>query len=142
MLNEIISGISRALNETFGDGYEIYTDDVEQGLTEPCFFIDVLKPEQTPFVGTRALRRNPFDIHYFPKTPGDNAECYAVAEKLMFGLAYVVMADGDMIRGTNMGYEVVDKVLHFFVNYNMVVYQHIDRPTMETLTTTVWPKKG
>ena len=38
MLNEIIKGISMALNAAFGDGYEIYQNDVEQGLKEPCFF--------------------------------------------------------------------------------------------------------
>lgn len=37
MLNEIITGISQKLNATFGDGYEIYENDVEQGLEEPCF---------------------------------------------------------------------------------------------------------
>ena len=39
MLNEIIKGISMALNAAFGDGYEIFQNDVEQGLKEPCFFI-------------------------------------------------------------------------------------------------------
>ena len=39
MLNEIIKGISMALNAAFGDGYEIYQNDVEQGLKEPCFLI-------------------------------------------------------------------------------------------------------
>ena len=34
MLNEIIKGISMALNAAFGDGYEIYQNDVEQGLKE------------------------------------------------------------------------------------------------------------
>ena len=38
MLNEVITGISKKLNATFGDGYEIYENDVEQDLTEPCFF--------------------------------------------------------------------------------------------------------
>lgn len=41
MLNEIIKGISMALNAAFGDGYEIYQNDVEQGLQEPCFLIAV-----------------------------------------------------------------------------------------------------
>lgn len=37
MLNEIIKGISMALNAAFGDEYEIFQNDVEQGLEEPCF---------------------------------------------------------------------------------------------------------
>lgn len=48
MLNEIIKGTSIKLNTAFGDGHEIYSNDVEQGLSEPCFFIGVLKPELMP----------------------------------------------------------------------------------------------
>ena len=48
MLNEIIKGISMALNTAFGDGYEIYQNDVEQDLKEGCFFKQVLKPEHSP----------------------------------------------------------------------------------------------
>ena len=32
MLNEVIKGISMALNTAFGDEYEILQNDVEQGL--------------------------------------------------------------------------------------------------------------
>ena len=36
MLNEVIAGISRKLNTTFGDGYEIYENDVKQGSVKSC----------------------------------------------------------------------------------------------------------
>ena len=36
------------LNATFGAGYKIYQNDVEQGFKEPCFFIAVLKPDISP----------------------------------------------------------------------------------------------
>ena len=39
MLNEIVKGIAVQLNAVFGDGFEIYQNNVEQGLKEPCFFI-------------------------------------------------------------------------------------------------------
>ena len=51
MLTEIVKGISMALNAAFGDGYEIFQNDVEQGLEEPCFLIAVLQPEITPCLG-------------------------------------------------------------------------------------------
>ena len=76
MLNEIIKGISMALNTAFGDGYEIYQNDVEQDLKEGCFFIQVLKPELSPLLGRRSMKRNPFDVLYFPKAPGNNAEMF------------------------------------------------------------------
>ena len=39
MINDIIIGISNAIYAEFGSDYEIYVDDVKQGLNEPCFFI-------------------------------------------------------------------------------------------------------
>ena len=142
MLNEVIAGISRKLDATFGDGYEIYENDVEQDLTEPCFFIAVLEPGASPLLGTRGIRRYPFDIHYFPKDGGTNEELYNVAEYLMFGLRYITLPNGDMLRGTSISYEVVDGVLHFFVNYNMIVNIPKELPTMETLEIDQHTKKG
>ena len=48
MLNDIMDAVTRRLNELFGDGYEIYTDAVEQGLKEPCFFVQFLEPSEKP----------------------------------------------------------------------------------------------
>lgn len=59
MLNEIIKGISMALNAALGDGYEIYQNDVEQGLKEPCFLIAVLQPEITPMLGRALYQAEP-----------------------------------------------------------------------------------
>ena len=42
MLNNVIAGIAIALNEEFGDDYEIYTEEIKQDLKEPCFFITLL----------------------------------------------------------------------------------------------------
>ena len=56
------------LNAAFGAGYEIYQNDVEQGLKEPCFLIAVLTdPDISPVAwADRFMKRNPLDIQYFP----------------------------------------------------------------------------
>ncbi len=54
MLNKIIIGISQALDAEFNsenEGYIIHTENVEQGLEEPCFFIFSLKPSSKQLVG-------------------------------------------------------------------------------------------
>jgi len=142
MLNEIIAGISRKLNAAFGDEYEIYENDVEQGLTEPCFFISLLEPEASPLLGTRGVRKYPFDIHYFPKQTGNNAELFSVAETLLIALESIPMSDGLPLRGTSMSFKTIDGVLHFFVNYNPIVIQPKEETHMETLTTNVDTEKG
>ena len=49
MINNIISAISNAIYLEFGDEYEIYTQDVKQGLQEPCFSIFCINPSIRQF---------------------------------------------------------------------------------------------
>lgn len=137
MLNKIITGISQALDAEFNtedEGYTIYTEDVEQGLDEPCFFIFSLKPSSKQLAGNRYERKYPFDIHYFPKDEDNiNNEINEVTERLFTALEYISI-DSGLIRGTNMNAEIVDNVLHFFINFNMIIRKEIEKdPYMEEL---------
>ena len=49
MVQLIIESISIMLNAAFGDGYTYYSEGVEQGLSEPCFFIQNIKAEKNLF---------------------------------------------------------------------------------------------
>ena len=137
MLSEIIKGLSMALNAAFGDEYEIYQNDVEQGLREPCFFIAVLKPEIDPLPGNREIRRYPLDVQYFPVDPGGNAGMISTAERMAEALRILALPDGDLLRGTGMSYEIADNVLHFFVNYNLSAMRPVQKTAMETLETRI-----
>lgn len=121
MINKLIDAISIKLNQVFGDDYEINSENVKQGLKEPCFFIKVLNPTQSQIVGQRYFKDNPFDLHFFPKIEGNNEEINNVAENLFDAMEYIQLLDGDLVRGTHMHYETVDNVLHFFVQFNMFV---------------------
>lgn len=133
MLNEIMEAIAIKINSVFGDDYEIYRDTVQQGLKEPCFFIGILKPEITPIIGNRFIERNPFDIQYFPKKQGDNAELFTVAKKLMLSLDFITLLDGDRLHGIHMSYEIIENVLHFFVQYHVSMKKQTEKTYMETL---------
>lgn len=130
MLNKIITGISQALDAEFNseenEEYTIYTEDVEQGINPPCFFIFSLKPSSKQLVGNRYKRKYPFDIHYFPKNEENiNNEINEVTERLFTALEYITV-DNNLVRGTNMNVEIVDNVLHFFVDFNMIVRKEIE----------------
>nr|DAS27041.1 MAG TPA: tail completion protein [Caudoviricetes sp.] len=143
MLNEIIKGVAVGLHTAFGDGFKIYQDDVKQSLKRPCFFIAVLQPELSPLLATRCMNRNPLDIQYIPSDPGKNAEMFGVAGKLVEALAFITLPGGDLLHGTAMNYEVVDGVLHFFVNYNLPLVQvPAEETPMESLDVNVGTKKG
>ena len=137
MTNEIIKGIAAALNEKFGSGYEVYAEDIPQGFTEPCFSIVLLLSENAAKLPNRYLRRNRFDVHYFPKSDlRAKSEMRSVAESLFLTLEYINVLD-NLCRGTKMSYEIIDGVLHFIVNYDMyIVKEKVEEPNMETLEQT------
>ena len=133
MINDLIHGISIKLRSAFGSDYKIYKENIKQGLVEPCFNIVVLEPSQEAKLPNRYLRSYPIDVHYFPETATKN-EMYEVAEKLLIELEYITVLD-NLCRGTKMRYELVDGVLHFFVNYDFFVKKEVGKQdNMEELT--------
>lgn len=133
MINDLINGIAVKLNSVFGSEYRIYKEDIKQGLKEPCFSVVLLEAEQSAKLPNRYLKQCQFDIHYFPKTLTKN-EMYEVAEKLLIELEYITVLD-NLCRGIKMRYEIVDDVLHFFVNYDFFIKKEvIKQDGMEALT--------
>lgn len=132
MINKLVDGICVAINTQFDDTYEIYTEDIEQGLEEPCFSVLCLNPTIEHFRGKRYFRTNQFCIHYFPSSKEKRSECYEVMDRLFTALEYINV-DGEPTNGTEMHGEFVDGVLNFFVNYDMFVYDKTeDADSMET----------
>lgn len=134
MINDIIDGIARKLNLNFGSDYAIYKEDVSQGLTEPCFSIVHLQSDNTGKLPVRYLRRNAFDVHFYPKE-GDNmkSEMYRVGEYLFLCLEYINVLD-NLVRASKMRYEIVDGVLHFFVNYDIFIKKQTDEEIVHMQT--------
>lgn len=132
MINSITEAISAAVNAEFGDDYTIYTEAVEQGLTEPCFFVLCVSSSNRVFIGKKYFRENGFCVQYLPQNKdAPLEECRAVAERLYSALEYVSL-DGDLTRGTKMNYQITDGVLSFFVNYDMFVfYKTAETDSME-----------
>lgn len=120
MVNDIINGLSVALHNEF-DGVNIYTDKVEQGFEYPAFFISNVDSSEKRLLGNRAQRRHLFGIHYFPKSE-TNEENQRVASQLYGIVRQVKLLNGELINGFKPEHEVSDGVLHFFVQYNPIVY--------------------
>lgn len=137
MLNNVITGISIAIDQEFGSEYEIHTNKVKQDLKEPCFFISILNPDIERRLAARREEDIPVCIQYFPKEKG-NEECTNVAERLaLYALELITPSGEDIpIRGRDIHWEITDDVLHFFVTYNFFVRKAEDpKPLMETMTT-------
>lgn len=120
MANDIIDGIVIKIDSLFGDDTVIYTEGIEQDFQEPCFYIKLLRVSQKQILNNRYYLEHTFDVHYFPGAADKNAEMYDMASKLA-GLEYIT-SGGSLKRGTRMSYEIVDGVLHYFVQYNYYAY--------------------
>ena len=141
VINSIIAGISNAIFQEFGDSYTIYTENVEQGLQEPCFFIVPINPTSRRFLGKRYFRENPFCIQYLTSSDGITEQgLYQTAERLFQCLEGITVT-GDLVRGTEVHYEVHDGVLHFFVSYNLFYRETKKEENMAELFEKVLPKE-
>lgn len=133
MIQLIIDGIIAALLGEFHNT-KVYTEQVKQGLQEPCFMIQCINPANELFLGNRYYRTNLFSVQYIPKSGTDaKAECYGVLDRLFLALEYITVG-GDLTRGTGMRGEFVDGVLMFLVSYNMFIRIEPVTTLMEDLT--------
>lgn len=133
MTNKIIEAVSAALNAEFGEGYEIYMEEIEQGLEEPCFLIQCLSPSSQRLLKGRYFRTAQFCIQYFPESRKDTIrECHDAGERLFSCLEWLD-AGGSLKMGTKMEYKINDGVLFFFINYDSILYREEPMPPMETV---------
>lgn len=125
-MNDIRTAVMRRLNERFPN-IKRYGDEIRQGFVEPCFFVKLLNASQTQELNIRYRRTHSFDIHYFPQD-NSNEEAHDMAEKLYDALE-LIEYDGVQYNGTGMNHEIVDGVLHFFVDYAFRVRREVPEPT-------------
>jgi len=128
-VNAVRDGVIGAL-KSLHPSLKVYGEEIKQGLVEPCFFVKILTAGQKREINRRYVRSHLFDIHFFSKS---NEEHYAMAESLLGGMEYIEV-NGRLTRGTAMSYQVIDRVLHFFVNYNFhVLREKQDETKMQNL---------
>lgn len=149
MIEEIIAGISSKIYETFGDGYEIYSDRMAQNLNEPCFLISPLTHRQKSRLCnstySRYYREYPFCIFFYPTREGNQySENQQVAEKLYECLEYIE-TDIGKLRGSEMRYSIEDKdLLDFVVVYKLFVTKDStnELPKIETVEHSITVGEG
>lgn len=130
-INDVRYAVHAALDATFPD-VPVHGEEIKQGLNPPCFFVRLLEPEHVQELGRRFIRYHPFVIRYYA-VDRENDVMYDMAEQLTEVLQQIEVA-GRLVRGTGMRFEIVDEVLHFFVEYNFHVWApRPDDPAMASL---------
>lgn len=137
MLNEIVNGIGLKLSKSF-NGIDIHKEELEQGFEEPCFFIQLLNPNEKQLLGNRYKQKIDLDIQYFPKNEDDNWELMEMAQKLNNILEVIKTEEGDLLRGLDRNSQFIDGNLHYFVTFKPFVRKvGEEEPFMEELKTDV-----
>lgn len=124
-MNDIRTAVMRKLAERFPN-IKRYGEEIRQGFEEPCFFVKLLNASQDQELNIRYRRTHSFDIHYFPRDNA-NEEAHDMAEKLYDALEWIEY-DGVLYQGRGMNHEIVDGVLHFFVDYSFRVRRVVPEP--------------
>ncbi|WP_240421655.1 phage tail terminator family protein [Paenibacillus periandrae] len=120
MTNEDIrNGILARLEELEPD-YDKYINHIEQGFTEPAFFVRLIDGAQEQGLGQRYTRSLMYNVMFFPDPDSldEQTSCQTMADRLYEKLI-TIESNGVIHRGLRLKHEVVDNVLHFFVSYNI-----------------------
>ncbi len=130
MINSIIKGITNAIYKKFGDDYDIYTEKVEQGLEEPCFFIYCINPNKDIFLGCRMKQNYQFVVQYIPKGPNKKMEINSVFEELNDAVRFIDVGN-DKMMATSISSNISDEVLTLSVTYTFFSYEKQEGDLMD-----------
>lgn len=138
MVNEFLSAVTKQLGTTFGTKYRYYVENVEQGLTKPCFTVDMLLPLQRSKSPTLYDRTMPIVVHYFSDSKDEiKKDCYDMAEQIVECLEYLPFKN-TLIRGEDISWQIVDDVLQIFITYNFTTQKVVKiEDSLETFETNV-----
>lgn len=131
-INDLRIGINQALDKEFPN-ISIYGEEIKQGFEEPCFFIKILSSGQNKELNKRYNKNISFNVHYFSDKDITNSDCLDMTDKLYELLEYVPIGK-KLYKANNMTHEVIDGVLHFFLQFNYKVIREVEKaPKMQTL---------
>lgn len=133
MFNDLIDAISKRLLEYFPESVpNIYSENIEQGFSEPCFYISLINSTNKNKLGPGRSKRYKFDIMYFNNNLG-NDDLNTMGDKLSTVLEDIQIGDA-LIHGFDIEYEIKDNKLHFFVEYPVLVSYEVEKvPKMASL---------
>lgn len=116
---KVKNGILARLDELEPD-YDKYDEQIQQGFSEPAFFVRQIDGAQEQKLGQRFTRMLMFEIKFFPNPDSltVKAACQNMASRLYESLVYVVW-DGITYKGLRLRHEVIEDVLHFFVSFEV-----------------------
>ena len=136
MISKLLDAVTKQLGMTFGDKYHYYVEDVNQGLTKPCFTVNpLIQLQRSKLVNLYDLTI-PIVIHYFTDNHTNmKTECCSVAEQVLDCLEYLPF-ENTLLGSEDISWQITDDVLQIFVTYKLTTIKHGDDEDMEVLIET------
>lgn len=117
MVTSIVNAVTKQLGTTFGTTYRYYVEDIEQGVTKPCFHVApriTLQRSKSPVLYDRTV---PIVVHYFSGSTNNlRNDCYSKGDQVIECLEYLPVND-TILRGEDISWQIVDDVLQVFITY-------------------------
>lgn len=152
--NEVLSGISRAIYDVFGDTLSIYKDK-QENLELPAVTIYCINYEKV--MGRNDRYTNTFNIiiNYFADDTfiiNNRTEMFVNAEKIMNAIKYINLPaytrddQGNFVetalksRGQDIRVEEQDEFMQISVTYTIRTKEHKDEVKMQTLEENITTK--
>lgn len=138
MVNKVLNAIIGALHAEFGTGYRIYTEDVPQGLTPPCFLITAIMPIRSKETFVTYRLRQTWVIQYFPASEHSyRNEIHEIIDRLNDCLEVISVEwteeQTKKTRTEVADTAIVDGVLSYTIRVEDVYYWTHDDDMMEEL---------
>lgn len=131
---EIIDGLSLWLNNLFGDGYEIYDTNVEQGLKEPCFLITAHNVTSDRFLNRRERRVIPITVQFFAvKDNNEKPALRNTADKIMDNIHIIELESGFSVLVNSKEYNITDDILNINLTFGMMMNAKYQKDCFENL---------
>lgn len=134
MVTSVVNAVTKQLGTTFGNAYRYYVEDIEQGVTKPCFHVApriTLQRSKSPVLYDRTI---PIVVHYFSGSSNNlRNDCYSMGEQIVECLEYLPFKN-TLLRGEDISFQMVDDVLQVFVTYSFTTIRDEEPVSeMETL---------
>lgn len=123
--SDVVSQVSAKLLEGFKDRIPtVYKDTPLEGMVKPCFFVQQLNTMHIKEMVNRGERRYFMVIRAHPTDDEDDkfTWCNSIGHDLFEVVDYIQIS-GQRVTAQTMRFEIVDNVLHFFVEYSFKVIQ-------------------
>lgn len=139
MTEDVIKALARALNRALAERkkeYTIYTEDVEQGHKQPCFFIYCTNYKDELYRGKRYKLSTNIVIEYIPPKPEDDRDTNRNVNNILpklYDITEMIEVDGNLLRGLDRSVENTDGGVVFNVRYEYFYYKTEEVDKMEIL---------